>query len=85
MIIQPLDHGVKVLQHGGCVGAFPQKDDALDHIVVVHNSPVRTMDRLSDLPQPNLGPLRDLGNVLHLQRRAILRFDDGLLNVLDAL
>ncbi len=85
VLIQPLHHGVKIFQHGGRVGALAQKDDALDHIVVVHHRPVRAMDRFADLAETNLRTLGHLRDVLHPQRRAILRLDDGLLDVLDAL
>ena len=40
------------------------------------------MNGLADLPQANLRPLHDLGNILDPQRRSVRRFENGLLNIL---
>ena len=71
------------VQRGGGVRALAQEHDSFHHVVVVDHHAVGAMDGLADLAQANLRPLRDHGDVLDAQRRAVLRFDDGLFDVAD--
>ena len=47
------------VQRGVGVRALAQQHDAFDHVVVVDDLAVGAMDRLADLAQPDLRPLRD--------------------------
>src|SRR5579859_2882166 len=85
LLIQLAHHGVKRFQHRSRVGSLAQKDDALDNIVVIENHAVFAMNRLPDLAQTNLWPLRDLSDVLDSQRGPVLGLEYRLLDVADAL
>jgi hypothetical protein len=84
VIVELLDLRLDGLQRGVRLGALPQQHDAFDHIAVVHESAVGPMNRLANLTQPDLGPLRDRGHIADAERRAILGLDHRLLDVPDA-
>ena len=63
-------------------GAFPHEHDARNDVLVVDDPPVRAVDRPAELAEPDLGTLRDDGDVLDPDRRAVLRRDDRILDVL---
>ena len=46
-------------------GALAQQHDAFDHVVVVDDRAVLAMDRLADLPEPDLRPLRHGRDIAH--------------------
>ena len=85
MVVELLDRGVDVLQHRRGVRAFAQKHNAFHHVVIVLHYAIGSMDRLADLTKTNLRPLRDYRHVLDANRSAVLRFDDGLFDVVDVL
>ena len=62
-----------------CSSTMPSTVSGLSTIAAV--GPMR---RAADLAQANLGPLRDGGDVLDADGRAILRLDDGVFDVLHA-
>src|SRR5271169_433219 len=64
----------------GC--AFSQQHDARDYIVVIDDLPILTVKGSRKLTEANLRTLRNHGNVLDPQRRAILGYDDGAFDVL---
>src|ERR1700723_1580172 len=64
------------------IGPFAQQDDAFDHVIVVHNFSIGSMNRLSNLPQANLGALSDGGDVLDAQNCSVFCGYGGLLDVL---
>ena len=63
VIVQLLHFFVDRLQRGVGFGAFAQQHDAFHHIVVVDDLAVGAMNRLADLAQPDLRPLRHRGDV----------------------
>src|SRR5271165_171840 len=81
VVVEPLDHGVDALQHLRRVRAFAKKHNTFDHVVIVFDHTVGSMDRFSDLTETNLWPLRDHGHVFYSYGGAVLRLDDGLFNI----
>ena len=82
-LVEPADHGVNSFQSGCRIRSFAHEDDALDHIVVVYHHAIRAVNGLPDLPETDLGSLRDDRDVADPQGRAVLRFDHGLVDVLN--
>ena len=78
VFIQFLYFGVDAVQRGFRFGALAQQNDAFDRIVVVEDLPVRPVDRLSNLSEPDLRALLNLRDVADAQRRAVLRFNQRL-------
>src|ERR1700722_4864790 len=66
------------------IGPFAQQDDALHDVIVVHNFSIGSMNRLSNLPQANLGALSDGGDVLDAQDCSVFCGYGGLLDILHA-
>ena len=67
------DLGVDGVQGLVGVGALAQQHDAFHHVVVIDDLAVVAVDRLADLAQPDLRPLRHRGDVPHADGRAVLR------------
>ena len=65
------------------VVAFLQQDDAFNRIGIVDNRAVGPVCGTTYLAETNLGALRDGGDVLDFDSRAVLGFDDGVLDVLN--
>src|SRR5208337_4691130 len=85
VVVEPLDHGVDALQHLRGVRSFAEKHDTFDHVVVVLDHTVGSVDRLSNLTKTNLWPLGDHGHVFDSYRSAVLRLDHGFFDVTDVL
>src|SRR5271166_1705219 len=85
VVIESLDHGMNALQHLRRVCSFTQKHNTFHHVVIVLNHTVGPMDRLANLPETNLGPLRDHGHVFYSYGGAVLRLDHGLFDITDVL
>src|SRR5216683_6770499 len=83
VIVQLRDFGFDTLERRLGFGALAEQDDALYHVVVVDDMAVLSMNRLSIAAQPDLGTLSHNGNVLDTQCRSVLRFDDGVFDILD--
>jgi hypothetical protein len=58
--------------------ALAQQHDAGDHVVVVQDFAVGAVNRLGELPQPDLRTLRHGGDVGDPQGRAVLGLDHGI-------
>src|ERR1019366_5165869 len=54
------------------IGAFSHGDPGRNHIIVVDDLPIFTVNRPGELAKANLRPLRDDGNILYAQRSATL-------------
>ncbi len=82
-LVKFLHLGVNVFDDRVGVGALAQQDDAFDHVRVVHNLAVVSPQRLADLPESNARTLGHGADIFDAQRRAVLRFDDRVFDVLD--
>src|SRR5208283_740494 len=85
VVVEPLDHGVDALQHFRSVRSFAEKHNTFDHVVIVLDHTVGSVNRFPDLTETNLWPLRDHGHVLDSYGGAVLRLDDGLFDITDVL
>src|ERR1039458_4183264 len=93
-VVQIVDFLVDAQQDGVGVGALLQQGDTFDGVGIVDDLAVVIdllavddcvwLGGLADLPQANLGALRDGGDVLDLDGGAVGVLDDGILDVLDA-
>ena len=83
-----VDFGVNAVKNRIGVVALLQQHNAFDGVGIVDDLlPSRLADErggFADLAEANLRPLRDGGNVLDLDGRAVLGLDDGVLDVLHA-
>src|SRR5208283_3470796 len=65
VVVELLDHGVDALQHLRRIRPLAQEHNAFDHVVIVLDHSVRSMDGFPNLTETNLWPLRDHGHVLY--------------------
>ena len=83
MFVELLDFGVNADEGLVGVGAFAKQDDAFDDVIIVNYFSIFAVNGLADLSEADFGALGDRGDILHAEGRAVLRFDDGLLDVVD--
>src|ERR1700693_3057250 len=76
-VVQLVHFLMNGLQRGLGFCSLSQKHDAFHDIVVIDYFSVFTMNRFSNLAQPDFGTLHYCGNVFHTQWRAVLRFSTG--------
>ena len=81
--VQLLNLVVDGFQSGIGIGALAQQDDAFHHVGVIEHRAVGAVDRLADLSQADLRPLRHAADVFDADRCAVLRFDYGLGDIVD--
>src|SRR3984957_5420851 len=81
--VQLLDLLVDLFERRIAFRALPQKDDSLDHIVVVENFAILLMDGFAVPAEPDFRALRDGGDVLHLNRGAAFGSDYGLFDIVN--
>src|ERR1700747_2631860 len=83
LLVQFFDFLVDRRQGFVRVGSFAKQYDALDRIVAVENGPVRPLKGFAYFPESDFRCLCDRGDVFHADRRAALRLDHGLGDVVD--
>ena len=81
-LIQLVYFLVNALQDRIGVIAFLQQHDAFHRVGIVDDGAVGAVRGAADLAEANLGSLHDGGDVLDADRRAVLRLDHGVLDVL---
>ena len=72
-LLSLFDFGVNALQNRVGVVALLQQHDAFDGVGIVDDRAVGPVGGFADLAQANLGALRNGGDVLDLDGRAVLR------------
>jgi hypothetical protein len=83
VVIEFFDFGADAGNGGVGIVTLLQEHDAFDHIGVVNDLAVFSMDRTANLPQPDFGALCDRRNVANAEGRAVLRFQNSVFNVRD--
>src|SRR5579883_1830538 len=85
VVIELLDFGMKARKRRLRVGAFAHRHPGRDHIGIVDQLAVFAPNGARKLTQPNLGPLLNDSNVFEVDRRAVLRQNDGVLDIIHVL
>jgi len=70
-LVQLVHFLVNAIEDGVGVAAFLQQHNAFDGIGIVHDCAVWAMHRAANLAETNLGALRNGGDVLDLDGRAV--------------
>jgi hypothetical protein len=63
------------------VGSLTQQSNAGNYVIVVDDFSVFTTNRQRGLSKPNLGALRNHGDIFYAYRRAAFGLDDGVLDI----
>ncbi len=77
IVVELLDFVVQGRERRIGIGAFPQQHDAFNDVIGIDDPSLVVMDRLPDPAQTNLWSLDDRGDISNVQRRAILRLEQG--------
>ena len=84
VFVQFLDFGVNAVEDRIGVVALLQQDDAFHGVGIIDDLSVDAVNGFADLSEANLGTLRDSGDILDFDGRAVRGLDDGVLDVLHA-